>query len=409
MVTSLLLFSIFVEGPVYKTSRIDITPPEPLPLGGYTSRGEAVFEPGGERLYARTFLFEDSDLQVALVSVEMLTIPESLVKAVKAHVAPKVKVMLVATHTHSAPDSQMLNERMTFKVPGIATVKRRWLDWYAERIATGINDAIASEGTDARTLVLAKAEVDTNHGRREGAVPDKTAIWLTASGKPLITLYSAHATVLEADNALTSGDWPGRTAAAMGGLVLPGAIGDVAPNLVGANDVEKLQNIVEKLSSGLAAAQVWDLSYAARGYAFVTEAISLDKPVPHPEFAKTFGAGKPFDQVLIDKFAPIEATVTLFRLGDLLIVGIPGEPTSEIGRKVQVLGQEQGFPHTVAVSHCNGWIGYVLEPEDYDRGGYEATLAFHGRETATKVIEAVKRAMIRMAQPAALRREVHVR
>ena len=39
-------------------------------------------------------------------------------------------------------------------------------------------------------------------------------------------------------------------------------------------------------------------------------------------------------------------------------------------------------------SHVNGWMGYILAPEDYDRGGYEATLSFYGREEGTKVVEA---------------------
>ncbi len=396
LLTALLAVLLVQDDLVFKTSQTDITPPELLTLGGYTERGEAVFEPGGERLYARTFLFGPSTRPgCALVSVEMLTIPESLVDAVHKRM-PDVRLMLVATHTHSAPDSQMLNDRMTFKVPGIATFKRKWLDWYADKIADGINAAINSKGIDARRLMLATATVDANQGRREGAVPDKTATYLTLEGKPLITFFPAHGTVLGAKNLKTDGDWPGRYAAHVGGIVLPGAIGDVTPELAGTTDVEKCQNIVDKLSAGLKSAQVWDLSSAGATMAYLTEDIALARPVPHPDFAKTYGASEPFDQVLIEKFAPTKAHVSLLRLGDLVVVGIPGEPTSELGRRIVALGKKWGFPHTVVVSHCNGWIGYILEPEDYDRGGYEATLAFHGRETSQRVLDAVEKGLSKM-------------
>jgi hypothetical protein len=130
--------------------------------------------------------------------------------------------------------------------------------------------------------------------------------------------------------------------------------------------------------------------------------IALGKPVPHPAFATEFGAPSPLDQVLVGRFAPTESSLTLVRIGSLVLVGVPGEPTSDIGRKVQALGANLGLPNTVVVSHTNGWIGYVLEPEDYDRGGYEAALSFHGRETSQRVIEAAAAGLKKLAQPTLL-------
>ena len=103
------------------TSTVSITPPEPLPLGGYTQRGGAVFQPGGDDLFARTVVLRQRSETIAVTSVEMLTVPESLYREVKERLPAGVKLFLAATHTHSAPDSQMLNERMTIPVPGIAT------------------------------------------------------------------------------------------------------------------------------------------------------------------------------------------------------------------------------------------------------------------------------------------------
>jgi len=57
--------------------RHDLTPPEPLPLGGYTERGTHTFEPSSARLFARAVALRTAGRPLVLVSLEMLTIPES--------------------------------------------------------------------------------------------------------------------------------------------------------------------------------------------------------------------------------------------------------------------------------------------------------------------------------------------
>jgi hypothetical protein len=39
-------------------------------------------------------------------------------------------------------------------------------------------------------------------------------------------------------------------------------------------------------------------------------------------------------------------------------------------------------------AHANDWLGYLLMPEDWDRGGYEPCLAYHGRDMAPGFIDA---------------------
>ena len=389
-------------GPVYRTATIDVSPPEPLPLGGYTARGDAPMQSGGDPLFARAVVFEAGGERIALVSLDALTIPESLVAAVRRQIADDVRLMLVATHTHSAPDSQMLNERMTFKVPGIAGFSRRWLDWYSQKVAACVKAALVAEPHDASELRLVQAEVAANRGRRDGAVPIRTATYLLLHGRPILTTYSAHATVYGDDRKTTSGDWPGAVASKLGGLVFPGAIGDASPDSATNDPMADVGNIVEKLRAGTTDAKAAPLFEGHGGISFFSAPIALGKPVPHPAFATEFGAPSPLDQVLVGRFAPTEASVTIVRIGRLVLVGVPGEPTSEVGRKVQGFGANLGLRSTVVVSHTNGWIGYVLVPEDYDKGGYEAALSFHGRETSLRVLEAAQAGLERLAQPTLL-------
>ena len=373
----------------YSTGQVDITPETPLALGGYTARNDAVFEPSDQRLFARVLVLRQGTTVVAIVSAEMLTIPESLYFAVRRQLPKDVELMLVATHTHSAPDSQMLNSRMTFRVPGIASYKEKWLEWYASRIAEGVNDVLEGPFRSDPISVLV-ADVDANRARREDAVPDKSATWLVADGRPLLTVFSAHATVLDESDLRLSGDWPGALAEAYGGLVLPGAIGDVSPAQLSESVVENLELIVGNFDAARLKAQAVHIVSGTSKLAVSRVPIKLDPAKPHPDFAEEFGAPSPLDQVLVSRFAPERAEVVAVSIGGLLLVGIPGEPTSSLGRKVQVFAQSLGFPHCVVISHTNGWIGYILEPDDYDRGGYEATMSFHGRETGLRVLESAK-------------------
>lgn len=358
----------------------DITPPEPLPLGGYTARGGKRMDPGGGPLFARTVRFQQGELDVAWVSVEMLTIPESLYREVKARLDPKTKLILVATHTHCAPDSQMLNDRMTFSIPGIASFRSRWLEWYAERIAAGIRGV--SVRPVAR-MTAVRTYLPLNRGRRGMAQPDRMGTLLKADDRPFAFVYAAHPTLRDDKFNVTDGDWPGAVAKRLGVAVFPGPIGDVSPR---ARTVEAFADAVEREISFGRETVVW----SGEPMRFSSVAVKLGPPVPHPEFAKSNRIPEALAKSLVEKFAPPVASVTGLFLGKLAVVGIPGEPSSRLGRQMVSFGERAGFSVVLPLSHTNGWMGYVLEPADYDRGGYEATLGFHGRAVGARLLDSVR-------------------
>lgn len=41
------------------------------------------------------------------------------------------------------------------------------------------------------------------------------------------------------------------------------------------------------------------------------------------------------------------------------------------------------------LSHTNGWAGYLLTKEEYQQGGYEATLSFYGPDVLSEFEESV--------------------
>ena len=369
---------------------VDIMPPELLPLGGYTERHGRVMDWGGDPLHARVLLFQIGLLRVAVVSVETLTIPESLVHEVEARIPRDIHLLVCATHTHCAPDSQMLNDRMTMALPGVATYKRRWLAWYAEKLGGAVNLAVGARPQAVEELLAEMWSSDVNRGRRKDALPDKTATLLLSSRTPLFFEYAAHGTFYDADENRTRGDWPGRVTP-IAPMALIGPIGDVSPKAEGLDHAPagiKIDAFWGRLRDDRARSVTRRVWHRGDRVVWLTEPIPLAAPVPHPSFEpKALGA------IAVKRFAPPSASISVLRLGKLAIVGIPGEPTSLLGRRISRAGRALGLSNVLVLSHCNGWMGYILDAKDYDAGGYEATLSFYGRDEGDRVVQAAVRGL----------------
>jgi len=375
-----------------------LNPPELLPLGGYTARHGELMKSGGDDLHCRVTLLS-RETKLALVSVEMLTIPDSLTREVRRRMPLGWTLFLTATHTHSAPDSQMLNDRMTFGIPGIATYRPSMLEWYADHIAKDIAATLTQRPSVVGPITAAITHADANRPRRKFGFPDQTYTVVRCPDSVLFAHYAAHATFYDADEDQTREDWPGALAAVLKGPVLIGAIGDVSPKASGSTPGEKIKNFVATLSNAVPVQVLQVADHPdADPFGVVVQPISLDPKTPHPTFAKVYGIPSVLADVLVEKFAPDSASITAFRLGRVAVVGVPGEPSSHLGRSIREYGRALGFDSVLVVSHVNGWIGYLLGPGDYDRGGYEATLNFYGRYEGEKVVSAADLALLHLAQ-----------
>ncbi len=65
-------------------------------------------------------------------------------------------------------------------------------------------------------------------------------------------------------------------------------------------------------------------------------------------------------------------SMSIIALGDIAIIGIPGEPFVEFGL---ALRRNRSFAHTLVAGYCNDLIGYISTREAYGEGGYEVATA----------------------------------
>ncbi len=90
----------------------------------------------------------------------------------------------------------------------------------------------------------------------------------------------------------------------------------------------------------------------------------------------------------------IETEIQVLRLGELVIVGLPGEPFCELGRRLK---GRSPFPYTMVVGLANDYVGYIPTERAFREGGYEVRLARHSKlcPKAVRVLMAKAESMIR--------------
>lgn len=82
------------------------------------------------------------------------------------------------------------------------------------------------------------------------------------------------------------------------------------------------------------------------------------------------------------------------KIGPVALVGIPGEPFTEVGVKIK---ETEGFPLILPCALTNGYEGYFPVKSAYDEGGYEARSSRYKSGVAETIIEGGKQIIAELA------------
>ncbi|MEX2205186.1 MAG: neutral/alkaline non-lysosomal ceramidase N-terminal domain-containing protein [Myxococcota bacterium] len=359
------------------------------PIGGFggltTRRAEGTLDPP----QARALVLEQGELRVAIVALDIVIPRPNLRDALLEEIAPLEfdLVALVATHTHSGPGGYL---------PG----------FLAERVTGGEYDpkqpsrlARASARAIERALAdLAPARIASGHAplalarnRRfaDGAIDDQLPVLRAdfADGRaPIVVFaYGAHASLLSARADLYSADWPGAARAALEAkgwrsLYLPGPLGDQEPDVdLGFwPSVELERAKTAEYGAAIASAVLG----VADGLAPQPDAAlaALERWIEPPEVQlRRFCAlwwTKPLVGETVDTFISKRVPIQVVRAGEAELLFLPAEPGASTGRELRAGAPAQRT--RFVVDHANDWLGYVVDPQGYERGGYEACFSFFG-------------------------------
>jgi len=406
---------------------IDITPLEfPVLVNGGVR--ERVANRAHDPLHARCLVLDDNTAQLAIVVVDSCLIPRSLADEAKALATddtgiPSERILISATHTHSAPSlcgclGTDRDERYAKWLPGkiaegIRNAQRNLqparVGWAVARDETNVycrrflmkpGTALTNPFSDKRAD---RAQMNPGHNnanaiRPTGPVdPDVTVLSVqTRDGRPLALLgnYSTHyagAPLLSADYFAVFAREIGRLIGAKGdqplfvGIMSNGTSGDA--NCFDFTRPERRK--YDYLSVGHDVAQAAFEAYKTIKYhdwislEMRERRLVLDVRMPTQEevaeareFMKTFAGRKPKnweevyarETVELSNMAPTrELKLQAIRIGDLGIAAIPCEVYGSTGLAIKASSPLQT---TMNISLANGCEGYIAPPEQHKLGGY---------------------------------------
>lgn len=359
-----LLASGTAEGALLAgAARVDLAPPLPAVVAGYPPPrpdASSIRFP----LRARAIVLQVAQLRLGLVSVDLLTLPESLANEVRSAVShlKLAHVWVTATHAHSSLGGY--DQSLLAQLAGTG----RYDESMRAAVERGAVDALQRAAAS-----VVSADLETGEGafpslvvpRSEGLEPDgrltRLRLRRSADGSALAqwVIFAAHPTLVPRPSEALAPDYPGLFSAAEekagAGITLltQGPVGNASAAVAAEDPLQAPARFALEL------AKATDKVSLAPAFpirlAFARVAVSLP-PAEAARLVPSFWRG--VGNNLLCLAAPAKAELSALQLGPVKLLLLPGEPTPGAA---EVLRRETGAQQVVALT--DGYLGYVETPE----------------------------------------------
>jgi len=406
------------------TARVDLTPPLELKssLGGYGERMNRPAEGVHDRVFAKALVLADGARKFIVVTVDIVAFPPAIKPALIDRLADggltKDQLLLLPSHSHTSIEMNAINPANTFDVPQIGIYNPRVFDFVMERLERVVRDA----GRDLVPVTIGTSSIAIdgwNRNRRGGAETDRELTVTRidqAQGQPLAVLvnFTAHPTFMSGKDMLFSGDWPGHLQRTLESLIgggvtamyYNGAQGDQSPVArpdSGDSRWERAERYGRDL--GVVAWNQWQKTPTRPDVAFAYQrnTITLPERGWHPDFMKTGGAEYGLNEKLLKEMLPrlfpTQVDSLSMRLGDLVIIGIPGEMAAAPALLMKSeTARLTGARHPTIGGLADVWVSYILPAAEYRRGGYESSMSFYGETLADTIVSGALAGVAKLAR-----------
>lgn len=393
-------------------SKVNITPPVGIDLGGYTAR----IDPSQgihDDLHAKALVLDNGERKIAIVTTDLIVWPFDYNRHMKfcGLIEKKTKInkeniMISASHTHSGPDRKDEGYISVLQKKIIGAVYMASQNMKEARIGVGKGE-VKGIGFNREEL----EDIDMELGVIKVEDLDGNLV-------ALLTNYACHGVVLGPKNLLISADYPGAMQEfiekAEGGVAMftQGACGDIDPLInsyawgsgtfkdvkqVGAilgaeavkvaEQVETIPQVDIKIKSKVIELPLQKLPSLDQAKKMVKKC-EQDLNKLKQEHSSMIGsetkkvlelnlqwAQKVFNLVKSGKKeeGPVAAKIQLLSINDVILVGIPGEIFTEIGLSIK---KNSGFKNTFIIGYANGYIGYIPPKKAFEKGGYGVEESF---------------------------------
>ena len=409
----------------------DITPPLGTPIAG-NFREDYGCKGIYHRLYARALVIDDGSTKVGIVMTDLAAVTHEIVRSCRQKIKETTgiepdRIMIAATHTHSGPDvgslplGQRLNDTTLNMIQ--SQIANAVIEAYRNSFPVKIGFKSGKEDTIGhnRRMRLKDGTVHMNWEKPDPCQIDKILGPIDPEvgvikvedmkGKLLAVFvnYTCHPAILAGDNEFISADYPGflyeRVKERLGKDILAifsnGAQGNV--NHIDPYNPHQKRGFEEakRLGYKLADEAVRIVENTKTDNEIKVSCSSEKLVIPRRKisderlsWAKDILSkwnGKPVTLVdgLPDEFyareafilkekenQPLETELQVITIGDLALVGLPGEVFVEFGLEIK---KKSPYKRTFIIGFANDSAGYVPTVTAFKEGGYEPTPARHSQ------------------------------
>ncbi|MHC4354688.1 MAG: neutral/alkaline non-lysosomal ceramidase N-terminal domain-containing protein [Planctomycetota bacterium] len=398
-------------------AKVNITPPVGVWLSGYASRdkpSDDIFDD----LYAKALVLDSGSNAVAIISVDLLWIPPQITRQVREIVTdktgiPSQNVLVSSTHTHFGPrifsrmklgpetaDNKVDADYVRTLVKKMANsvfITHKNMQAVKLGAARGRLPEIVynrrtrlADGTVKMSFSLPD-EVIATRRIRQGSGGSTRVTFTLPPEQPQLTFgpIDPEAWILRVDDSegqiigsvvnfachavsgsgyedwfySISTDFPGETTRiveqAEGGICLftPGTCGNIVP-------LKRGKESRFEIGRAIAGEAIRRLQFLPTTDEIDIEAMTAEVVMP---LKQDLSPGRIMDAGEDKKHLTTEFQI--LKLGDVYILGLPGEVLVEIGLEIK---RKAGIRKLVIIALANDPIGYVCPGEAYDEGGYES-------------------------------------
>ena len=361
-------------------AKANITPDHPTATGGYGERRGKKWRVVSDSLYARVIMLDNGSTRVAVVALDLLITPPTVVEQLKNRL-PEVgltwaNMYMGAIHSHNSAGGW---------APGL--VGTLIAGEYEEGIVTHITDGILTAIRAAQTNM---APVQIGYGQTDATDLIKSRISFSGPTQPLdgavrllklekedgtsalITSFSGHATLFEGSNGdYLSRDYPGSLVdrlekkTATFALFLAGAVGSTAPVATGNTDFQEIRNYAGALA--LRIERTVPAIQLRTDSTLMLLTLPLDLREPHPRIIGNWRV-RPYLFYLL--YGDYPSDMKALRIGNTALLGTPCDFSGELSAELQPVARRDGL-NLMITSFDGGYIGYITPDRYYDRATYE--------------------------------------
>ena len=372
--------------PVAKTglragwAKANITPDHPTATGGYGERRGKKWRVVSDSLYARVVMLDNGSTRVAVVALDLLITPPTVVEQLKKRL-PEVgltwnNLYMGAIHSHNSAGGW---------APGLVgtLIAGEYEKGVVTQITDGILRAIRTAQTtmapvqigygqtDATDLISSRISFSGPTGPLDGAV--RLLKLVKSDGtSALITSFSGHATLFEGSNGdYLSRDYPGSLVdrlekkAATFALFLAGPVGSTAPVAKGNTDFQEIRNYAGTLA--LRIERTVPTIQPRTDSTLMLLTLPLGLREPHPRIIGNWRV-RPYLFYLL--YGDYPSDLKALRIGKTALLGTPCDFSGELSAELQPVAQRDGL-NLMITSFDGGYIGYITPDRYYNRTTYE--------------------------------------